>query len=262
MVSALRVRLYIRMGIALVALGLLVSCSSRSAILIAPEGTAQPAPTVAAFFLERPTVASVLETPNRPTAAPAHAARRPSDSLSEIVVYDDILSPSWSLAQSEDVEYDTRSREFVDQGRYALSATTRNGLGTLYFSVERDSEDVFRRDKVLGLRFRLSGGRDPIANDQILVTVVGSNGQPYWIPNDTSVRLEGRVTDGSPLFSQTRLYYLDIHHVIPSGEWTDVYVWLDDLIYDPEYRYITGIVIKTDNLDRFYLDDIALIEGP
>ncbi|NTU77959.1 MAG: hypothetical protein HGA45_00910 [Chloroflexales bacterium] len=256
-----------RVGLALVAISLLAGCGSRTQILIDTTGTAEPTPTIAAIFGELPTVPSVLESPGRPTATPISASRRPTpapvdESLPEIVVYDDELSSSWTLEQSTKLDYSTQSRDSVDKGRYAIRAIAKENFAKLYFTVQQEARTAFRREDIFGLRFRLGGGRGSIAKDALVVTVVGSDRQPYWIPNDTSVKFEGRVTDDLPLFSETRLYFLGVNRTISPGEWVDVVVWLDDLIYDPEYTYLTGFYLKTDNLDRFYVDNVALILAP
>ena len=226
----------------------------------------QPTPTDAALFGVPPTALPLLASPENttdlPTTGEPAVASPTSVALPKVVIYDDALNASWTLTQSTQVDYMLQSREFVDQGRFALKATKKGSLGILYFTVQRGIGLPFRRDKVLGLHFRLSGGRNAIPNDALLVTVVGSNRQPYWVPNDTSVRLDGRVTNDLPLFSETRLYFLGVNHTIPAKAWVDVFVWLDDLIYDPTYTYITGFYLKTDVLDYFYLDDINLILVP
>ena len=214
------------------------------------------------MFSAWPTNTPVLETSARATAVLDTASGQPTSArtnLPEVVIYADALSTGWALDQSSKLTYDLQSRDVVDQGRYVLKATTKDGVGTLYFTLQQGAHTTFRRNKVLGLRFRLSGGNSAIPNDAILVTVVGSNRQPYWVPNDTSVKLDGRVTTDEPLFSETRLYFLNINHTIQPKTWVDVFLWLDDRQYDPNYTYVTGFYLKTDHLDRFYLDNIALI---
>ena len=264
MISSFQLRLLIRL-VALGTLGVLISCGSRLPSRPETSGMTQPTPTDAALFGVPPTALPLLVSPEHATdgSATGDPATGPtSETLPKVVIYDDALNASWTLTQSTQVTSTLQSREFVAQGRYALKATKQGGVGILYFTVQRGNRTPFRRDKVLGLHFRLSGGRSTIPNDALLVTVVGSNRQPYWVPNDTSVRLDGLVTDNTPLFSETRLYFLGVNHTIPAKAWVDVFVWLDDLIYDPIYTYITGFYLKTDLLDYFYLDDINLILVP
>jgi hypothetical protein len=91
--------------------------------------------------------------------------------------------------------------------------------------------------------------------------VLGSNSYTYWLANDTSVPTDTTVTVEAPLFSETRLYDLHINRAIPPGTWVQVVVWLDDLIYDPEYTYVTGMYIKNNKgfLNTFYIDQVNLL---
>jgi hypothetical protein len=107
------------------------------------------------------------------------------------------------------------------------------------------------REDVLGFSFWLYGNDDWIDREDLLVTVVGSNESPYWIPDDQSVE-----NIYEPLFSETRLYYLGINDDIPPKTWVQVYIWLDDLLFDPDYEYVTGIYIKND--EQFF--ETALID--
>jgi hypothetical protein len=183
--------------------------------------------------------------------------------LTIVDVYSDTLQPGWSLKQSFQTDYDLKQTEYVDNGRYAIEASPKVAIGTLFFTVNKGSP-AYRHSDARGVRFRLSGGSEAIANDALTVAVVGSNAQPYWVADDNSVKIEGRVTQELPLFPETRLYYLDINTAIPAGTWVDVVVWLDDLQYEPEYTYVTGFYLKTerDVLPVFYVDQVQLLLDP
>lgn len=269
---------------ALAALLLLSGCGARAPAVRADLTTPQPAPTVAPIFGEIPTATprpAVTRTPlptavsaataaAGDTAAPATGTAAaptpdradPTAGLELVPVYRDGLSNSWTLTNSVLVDYLTRSTTFVDEGRYALEAKALADFSTLYFTVRSDAQERFERDRVIGLRFRLGGGDAPIGSEDLAVAVIGSNAQPYWIKDDSSVESLGPVTLESPLFSETRLYFLGINDAIPAGEWTEIIVWLDELIYDPDYRYLTGFYLKTDGLERFFLDDVTLLVAP
>lgn len=249
----------------LLALGFISSCSAnRSPLGYNTTGTAAPVPTVAPFFRDLPTVpptsAGSGSLDLTPQATAAHTATASAESqIYEVMIYDDALSSNWTLDHSTTIKYNLQNAAIVGEGRFAIRADTEANFATLFFTLQPGAKQTFRRDETLGLRFRLSGGHDALPNDALAVTVVGSNRYPYWAPRDNSVRIEGRVTEDLPLFSETRLYYLDVKRDIPEGEWVDVYVWLDDLVYDPEYIYLTGFYFKTDDLKQFFLDDVTLI---
>jgi hypothetical protein len=73
------------------------------------------------------------------------------------------------------------------------------------------------------------------------VTVLGSNSYTYWVEDDISVK-----SIYEPVFSETRLYYLGVNRTIPPNTWVKVELWLDERIYDPDYRYVTGFYIKNE----------------
>lgn len=251
----------------------LAGCGARAPIGLADGVTPQPTPSLAPMFAAIPTPTPrppVTSTP-RPTAAPARPATSatpgptavdPLADLQVVPVYDDELANGWALANSDRMDFITRSELFVDAGKYALEAQALSEFSSLYFTVRRDAKTPLLRDRVVGLRFRLSGGDQAIGNEELAVTIVGSNSQPYWVADDSSVTPPGRVTNDEPLFSETRLSYLGINSAIPADEWSDVIVWLDELLFDPDYTYVTGFYLKTDGLERFFVDDVALLLAP
>lgn len=240
---------------------------------------AQPTPSIAAVFAvatsQPPTTIPSASPPRTsPTPASAPAAPTPTrralptrpavDTIEVVAIYDEQLNPNWSLEHSEAVEYDTASTAIAQRGSNALEAQPAKGLGKLFFTVRKDSRDVYDRKRVLGVRFWLSGGSRTIATSDLGIAIVGSNQQPYWVANDTSVKITGPVTPDAPLFSETRLYDLDINRSLPPQSWVEVVVWLDSLMFDPEYTYVTGIYFKNDELffDAYYLDHMDLLLQP
>jgi hypothetical protein len=161
------------------------------------------------------------------------------------------------------MNYNLKQTRYVDAGRYAIEASPKVTTGTLFFTVNKGSP-AYRRSDVRGVRIRLSGGDAAIANDALTVAVVGSNAQAYWVQEDNSVKIDGRVTQDLPLFPETRLYYLDINTAIPAKTWVDVVVWLDELQFEPDYTYVTGFYLKTerDVLPVFYVDQVQLLLDP
>jgi len=223
-------------------------------------------PTVAPIFNDtaalRPTPKpAVLPTVRpAPTVAPREATAVVTQTV-DIQVYDDLLTPGWTLRSSNGVEYDLKSDAFTYESALAVEARPTKAFGSLIFGVARNAPRNYKRENVLGVRFRVSGGEAILPTDGLIVTVYGSKKFPYFVPDDRSVTVpEGRIVGEEPLFPETRLYFLDINRAIAPGEWAEVIVWLDDH-FTPDYTYVTGIQIRNDDayLDPFYVDDVALI---
>jgi hypothetical protein len=213
-----------------------------------------------------PVATSAIATPTADATVIVQATNSAisADQLRVIPVYSDTLSAGWSLKHSFQIDFDLKNKEFIHEGSLALKAEPELTTGVLYFTLDKSAKEAFRRDQVQAVRFYLSGGVNPIDNDALTVSVIGSNAQPYWIENDTSVQIDGRVTNDQPLFSETRLSFLDINTAIPAKTYTEVTVWLDNLIYDPLYTYVTGFYLKTDKeaAPTFYVDQVSLLLLP
>ncbi|MBX0328825.1 hypothetical protein K2Z83_14190 [Oscillochloris sp. ZM17-4] len=264
-------------------LGLLLStvyiaaCGPQRPVISPDQAASQVAPTVSSVFgaqpspvlvpTRRPTSVSnsiLAATPNPTAVAQATIAAMGEDQFRVVTVYGDTLSSDWSVKNSFQINIDLTNREYIDQGRSAIKSQPLYTTGILYFTLDRAAKETFLRSKVQAVRFYLSGGANPINNDAIAVAVVGSNTQPYWVDGDTSVKIEGRVTDNQPVFSETRLSFLGINTAIPPKTYVEVTVWLDSLIYDPLYTYVTGFYLKTDKADAptFYVDQVSLLLLP
>ena len=282
----------IAIGLVLLAVVALAACGRSTA---SPGLTAAPLPTLAPVFsadsatdvpvTAQPTPRSPTATPHVPvptvaiaaipdnpafqeTALPPELPTRVSGELrpltpitSEIPIYTDKLSPGWSLKSSVDMTYNERSTTFVYTGTAAVLAQPTKPWAQLIFGVTKDSQLLYRRDRVLGVRFRVSSSSAVIPTDGLVVTVYGSKLYPYYVPDDWSAtRPEGRVTTDDPLFPETRLYFLDVNRDIEPGEWVEIVVWLDQH-FTPDYTYVTALSIKNDEkfLQPFSIDDVALI---
>ncbi|WP_129631018.1 hypothetical protein [Candidatus Oscillochloris fontis] len=205
-----------------------------------------------------------ITRPNATAIAQATNTALGEDKLVVVPVYGDSLSADWSLEQSFQTEIDLLNRAYVQNGRYSIKAKSLYTTGTLYFTLKPTAKQMFLRSRVQGVRFYLSGGPLAINNDALTVAVVGSNAKPYWVDNDTSVQFDGRVTDNEPIFSETRLSFLGINTAIPAKKSVEVTVWLDSLLYDPTYKYVTGFYLKTDraSVPTFYVDQVSLLLLP
>ncbi|HNP69461.1 MAG TPA: hypothetical protein PKK15_00045 [Kouleothrix sp.] len=235
--------------------------------------TPHPTPSIAPIFGDAPTRIATPTALSIPTAtatlvleptATASANIQPTrlpDKIEVISIFDEKLNPNWSLDTSQNVRYDIANTSFAEKGKVAILVQPAKGFGRLFFSVKKDSRDIYGTDRVLGVRFWVSGGDHIIATSDLAVTVTGSNQYTYWVANDTSVKINTAVTPDAPLFSETRLYDLGVNRSIPAKSWVEVIVWLDKLLYDPQYRYVTGVYIKNDELftDTYYLDRVDLL---
>ncbi|HEU4325426.1 MAG TPA: hypothetical protein VFS21_19940 [Roseiflexaceae bacterium] len=246
--------------ILLLALSLLTGCAAGAPA----TADSMPTPSLAAVF-ERAVQTPTPTNDAAPTAAPA-ATPPPAPTpvpLAELPIYTDTLSGSWSLEQTAGMTYTLTARRDAGDGRAAIAARPNRDFGLLFFTVRQRPGVAFPRSQVLGVSFLLSSDQ-PIGTGDLAVTVLGSNDQPFWRAGDDSARVQGRDTSAAPLFSETRLYDLEISREIPAGEWVEVVVWLDRLLYDPDYRYVTGLYIKNDAGFRqtFYVDRLALLAQP
>ena len=249
---------------------LLAGCTSLSPQPPASQ-TSIPTPTVASLFRDSPTqppsippksstqslAQPTISAPSPTIPTPTH----PTDQIASIPLYDDTLNSDWQVEQSDKVKYNLLSTTYVHGGKTAIAITPTDGWGRFFLTVRKDTRKIYSRDRILGVSFWLSGGANSIGTSDLMITVVGSNKYNYWVADDNSVKIDAPVTPEFPLFSETRLYFLHINRSIPPNNWVEVVVWLDDLINDPNYSYVTGMYIKNDQefIDTFYVDDVHLL---
>ena len=190
-------------------------------------------------------------TPNpaQPTAAPP--------TFRDVTIYNDQLDANWTLNKSAGLSYDAQASSTVYTGTVAISVVPEKDFGILFFTVDENTSQSYLRSEVLGIRFQLNSGNDYLALEDMAVSVVGSNDIPYWLDEDKSVE----STVGEYPFSETRLYFLGINEDIPPNTWVEAEIWLNDLIYDPDYLYVTGFYIKHGDGYRtnYFVDDVAFI---
>lgn len=178
-----------------------------------------------------------------------------------ISIYDDSLANEWELLSEDGMVVDLASTVRVQSGNRSIALIPGPRESSVTFALKTPPAEGYRRDQVVGIEFWASGGSSPLSNRALAVAMRGSNSYTYWVANDSSVRHQGRVEGYFPLFSETRLEFLNVNQAIPAGEWVNVHLILDDLLYDPEYIYVTGFQIRNDISLRtsVYIDDIRLI---
>ena len=226
----------------------------------APLPTARPTST--AMVTPQPTATPALEAAGAETAvSPTAISALPEDGrFQENMIFDDDLNPNWSLEESWGVSYDLDQSDVFYSGEKAAVITPAEEFGAIFFTVKEDTREEYLYQDILGVSLWLNSGDTYLPLDEMAITILGSNASPYWDENDDSVDL----VEGESFFSETRLYYLGLNEDLPPNQWVEVIIWLDQLPYDPDYTYITGIYVK--NGDRFtetyYIDRVAfLLEG-
>lgn len=259
----------VRTGICFVALAMLFGCvTPRSDTRL--TRTVVPPPTVAAIF--QPLYPTPLPTPDA-VPTPILLARTPDtvtqsrprgmEDLIEVPLYSDQLAPGWTVQHSSNIVCDTEQQVNSYEGRRAIVCMPDGEDAKLFFTLDATTRTIIRRDRVVAISFFLSGGQDPIETDQLGVSMQGSNVYPYWVADDTSVRIKGRDTTraDTPLFTETALSFLGVNRTIQPDEWAQAILWLDNQIYDPDYAYLTGFYLKTDQdlTQRFYIDQVNLL---
>jgi hypothetical protein len=199
------------------------------------------------------------DTLEAPPSQPIIAAIAPSVTPAvyrKLVIYDESLDENWILEHSNQVNYNLKDTMVAHNGTFALSFTPMASFSSLFFTVREGAQQAYPRDQVAGVSFWLYSGNDNVKTSDLAVTVVGSNQYPYWVLDDNSVN-----SSLSPKFSETRLYDLDINYDIPSNTWVQIDVWLDKLHFDPDYKYVTGFLIKNDKgfYNTVFIDQVELL---
>lgn len=262
----------------LIALGaLLLGCGApastgvpRPTSLPSATGQAQP-PTLSSLFdphgstalptvTRLPTATTPPRTPDPGAAGlPASTATLPRGQEARIVewvIYDEILASDWYTDASWDVQVDLADPSHVYSGTVAMAVTPLQDYGAILLALKPDAQTSFPVTDVFGVSLWINGGEDILTPDDLAVTVVGSNDYTYWVRDDASVKI-----DDQTFFSESRLYYLGITRSLEPDTWAEAIVRLDQLPYDPNYRYVTGVYIKNDQGFRrtFYVDRIVLL---
>ncbi|HRW07791.1 MAG TPA: hypothetical protein P5121_21965 [Caldilineaceae bacterium] len=257
----------------------------------------EPTPTIAAIFSKQDAIVPPVRSDsnlgdllNRDSSQPsgaevisttgvdAVAALNQSDAMNaapdampvrEVMLYDEGLLSGWTLEQSNGMSYslnDEANRGVVLNSQtglvnsgFTIRATPQTDYGVLFFTVPQTATNGYLRDDVLGISFWLGTGDEMIAPEDFAVSIRGSDRLPYWAAQDDE-EFQRDYRD----FSETRLYFLDLNRAIPPHTWTQITVWLDNLVFDPTYTYVTGFYIKNDIGIRttFYVDKVALLFAP
>lgn len=212
---------------------------------------------------------TAMPEPTR-TPIPTPIPTLPTQTMS--VIYFDGMASDWEI-QSTGV-FTTGYTGAAATGSASIIFTPTMGARVLFFTVKKSAERAYLHDDVLGITFQMTSPDGNIGKDDVAMTVIGSNRNRYWIPNDDSVRtvgepnLPGRLRDDaisnaySDIYPETSIQYLYVARAIPQGKWVPVNNYLPERVFAPDYKYVTGFYIKVDQYfeGRILIDDIRLIE--
>lgn len=221
---------------------------------------AEAMPTTADTFSQPVTPIAFEDTPTArpepisPTSTPT--ATIAASSYIVEYIYDDGVHTAWDVVPGKGMDVGEEMGQGGHSGSSYLAVTPLVDYATVHFVVKPDEGRTYRREDVLGLSLWLRSSEGIIQPDGLAVAVVGSNEFPNWVEFDDSVEFAKGES-----FSETRLYFMGIGRAITSETWVEATVMLDDLIYDPEYAYVTAIYLKNDEGLRqtVLVDDISLL---
>lgn len=223
--------------------------------------------------LDAETVAETTPEPTipRPTRTPFPTPPPQPDLPPPIPIYDDQLAFGWSTKYSS-MEHDLAHDVETFEGQNAIRITPRVGGRTILFTLDKNARPI-REDRVLGIRFQLYSGDEGLSIEEFGMTIIGSDQSTYWEKSDRSV-LNVRnpnpdwLPEDDPIsnlyaqdFSETLLGFLGVSRDIPPNVWVEGFNQLDERIYDPLYKNITGFYFKTETTVRhdLLIDDIELV---
>ncbi|MBK8904158.1 MAG: LysM peptidoglycan-binding domain-containing protein [Anaerolineaceae bacterium] len=225
-----------------------------------------PTPTIHPFFLLesstpvriQPTLTKNVSVDSSPTSevTPNPLLDLSQSEVKNVVVYDDELSSDWLALEGENIEANLADTAVVHNGRYSISITPSEDFSTQYFVVNKNADQQYLQDRIIAIYFWINGGESFLELEDLAFTIVGSDELPYYMADDTSAYIDDQFP-----FSETRLYHLGLNQTIPPNTWVEVEVLLDNLIYDPDYTYVTGFYIKNNEgyTHTFYVDDISVL---
>ncbi|MFV9503989.1 MAG: hypothetical protein AB4911_05415 [Oscillochloridaceae bacterium umkhey_bin13] len=250
----------------------LTGCSQMgSTVSVTPRPTATIAPLFGGGQSEIPVVELPTPLPRTPVAPPAsggvvtaggsNAPRDPRERMVEaLTIFDERLDPAWTDRHSFNQMLNLQSRATASSGFTSLEAVPRGLFAGVFLTVDEEAGRLFPRTDVMGIRFNVSGGVNPLAPNDLIVKAVGSNRYPYFVENDASVPRPAWMAPDAPIFDEVGLGRLGLQRALQPGEWAEVTLWLDD--YDQvDYRFLTGLIVMNDvpYPFPFYLDNIRLL---
>jgi hypothetical protein len=246
---------------------LLAGCAGAATANV--EFTPKPTPTTHILFDTLPTVdvlpvrgevnrpggSEVASTPSAmkttvSSNSPEDTTAQPERKSREIVVYDERLHANWNVFSVDGMSFYLNSQVAAYTGNYSIEAKPNAPRSRLYFTVREGANEVYTREKVAGFSFWLYSGDEELSLHDLAVTGIGSNVYPYYQQGDLSAEKERP-------YEETFLVFLGFNKNIPPHTWVEVQVWLNDMLYDPEYEYFTGFYLT----NRFVFNRTFLVDN-
>jgi hypothetical protein len=210
-------------------------------------------PTVSSHFQAYQPEKKPTSTPHpTPTFAEVKVTQLP---VQQVTIYSDWIKPGWQIfSPDEAVKIDTRARGSVIQGSYAIAVTPSRNGGSVYIVSGPSNGDFYLRRSVYGFSLQLFSGSQGLELNDLAFSAIGSDGYSYYREDDLTVLSRAD-------YEETTLNYLGFNNSIPPRTWVEVVIWLDEMLYDPDYHFVTGLYItpRKGMSHTFVIDDINLL---
>jgi hypothetical protein len=176
------------------------------------------------------------------------------EELRTVIVYDENIQPPWHIFSPGGMTFNPISTRQSYEGTRSIEVTPTLPESKLYIALMPRGQVSFPREQVIGISFWLYSGEEELDLYDLAVTAIGSNEYPYYQVTD-------RSGENQKPYEETFLYWLGFNDNIPPQTWVEVQIWLNEMLYDPEYRYVTGLYLTNRfNFKRtFYIDNVSLI---
>lgn len=173
--------------------------------------------------------------------------------VSAVLVYDEVLNSDWTVRNSPGVQFDLAYDEMAHNGDVSIEYAPGEDLGSFFLQVRPDAANAYLRDDIIGLSFWLYTGEEPLATEDLALIVVGSYDFPYWSAVDESIDPEEYVPT---MAGGKHAFDLRFNRVISPETWVQVIIFFDDVRYDTDYTYITGLnLMNNAGVQRTFLID-------
>jgi hypothetical protein len=176
-----------------------------------------------------------------------------------LLLFNESLNPDWTVRTSPGVQFEVQESQEAYSGSVALSYQPGEDFGSFFFQVRPNASNVYLREDILGVAFWFYSGDESLAPDDLALIITGSNEIPYWSAVDESIDWD----EFEPTFDDSR-YELGFNRPISPATWIQVVLFFNDLLYETDYQYITGLnFVNNAGVTRpFLIDELALILRP
>jgi hypothetical protein len=215
--------------------------------------TADSIPTMSNHFEAYKPVEIVVETPApTPTWIEVKATRPPAQL---VPLYNDWVKPGWQILSSDSLlKVDPRAKGNAHLGNFSISVQPSLYEGKVYIVSAPENDAYYLRKDVLGVSLYLYSGSAELNLNDLALTVIGSDAFSYYRADDLTVLSRDN-------YEETTLNFLGFNNSIPPRTWVEVEIWLDEMLYEPDYHFVTGLYIvpRKSLTHTIYIDDVNLI---